>query len=331
MKKIMLVAAAFLLRSVPVQGQIPTKRVVAPAADDPAPSTFDGSRNFMGKAVKSYIGQELFVPCRDGELRSYGYRDFFAYVFPSVDAMLDASMKGDPDGNIYMKGTGNSRFSTRHDALADRSFNVTGIQVRPADKGLPEEVYLKLAAKDRKETLFFRYEDKYENAFPFVAMKFFQKQKELRVGRDFITRGRNWNGATKPMTDINTGKPIEFPPGATWKCVDVAIASCNLSMILENDKKEQVAFPIASQSADHWIVTAEAATVMAKQFGKDVWAKALAGHVAIGMAAETAEFAWGSPKSKNTTVTNGKVSEQWVYKDGRYLYFENGKVTAVQG
>jgi hypothetical protein len=30
------------------------------------------------------------------------------------------------------------------------------------------------------------------------------------------------------------------------------------------------------------------------------------------------------------TITAGKKSEQWVYKDDNYLYFDNGELTAIQ-
>ena len=39
---------------------------------------------------------------------------------------------------------------------------------------------------------------------------------------------------------------------------------------------------------------------------------------------------WGQPISINETVTGGGTREQWVYGDGQYLYFTNGRVTAVQ-
>ena len=38
---------------------------------------------------------------------------------------------------------------------------------------------------------------------------------------------------------------------------------------------------------------------------------------------------WGEPNRVNRTVTAGGVSEQWVYP-GSYLYFRNGRVTAIQ-
>lgn len=39
---------------------------------------------------------------------------------------------------------------------------------------------------------------------------------------------------------------------------------------------------------------------------------------------------WGRLEYKNRTVTRHGVFEQWVYGAGQYLYFENGKLTAIQ-
>ncbi|MDR3414200.1 MAG: hypothetical protein P4L87_25110 [Formivibrio sp.] len=38
---------------------------------------------------------------------------------------------------------------------------------------------------------------------------------------------------------------------------------------------------------------------------------------------------WGKPESVNRTITSNIIHEQWVY-DGGYLYFTNGRLTAIQ-
>ena len=39
---------------------------------------------------------------------------------------------------------------------------------------------------------------------------------------------------------------------------------------------------------------------------------------------------WGEPKDINRTTTKNGAHEQWVYENGNYLYFTNGKLTAIQ-
>ena len=51
----------------------------------------------------------------------------------------------------------------------------------------------------------------------------------------------------------------------------------------------------------------------------------------IGMTKEEVlDSTWGAPKDKNITETANGTSEQWVYSTSRYIYFDNGKVTAIQ-
>lgn len=52
---------------------------------------------------------------------------------------------------------------------------------------------------------------------------------------------------------------------------------------------------------------------------------------AIGMTAEEVRNSrWGSPSKINTTITKYGTSEQWVYSNYKYVYLENGVVTAIQ-
>lgn len=52
---------------------------------------------------------------------------------------------------------------------------------------------------------------------------------------------------------------------------------------------------------------------------------------AIGMTAEQVEKStWGKPKKINKTTYSWGVSEQWVYPNYRYIYLEDGIVTAIQ-
>lgn len=51
----------------------------------------------------------------------------------------------------------------------------------------------------------------------------------------------------------------------------------------------------------------------------------------IGMTKdEVLESKWGKPFNINTTTTKYGVSEQWVYLDNKYLYFDDGVLTGIQ-
>ena len=51
----------------------------------------------------------------------------------------------------------------------------------------------------------------------------------------------------------------------------------------------------------------------------------------VGMTKEEVlNSTWGSPSKKNITEYSWGTKEQWVYSNYRYIYFENGIVTAIQ-
>ena len=67
-----------------------------------------------------------------------------------------------------------------------------------------------------------------------------------------------------------------------------------------------------------------------EKFGQDLGPIIAEGKVRIGMNKEMCRWAWGSPRDINKTITATKVSEQWVYSSGNYLYFTNGILDAIQ-
>lgn len=51
----------------------------------------------------------------------------------------------------------------------------------------------------------------------------------------------------------------------------------------------------------------------------------------IGMTkTEVENSTWGKPSKINKTTTAYGIHEQWVYSNGKYLYFDNGKLTSIQ-
>ncbi len=53
--------------------------------------------------------------------------------------------------------------------------------------------------------------------------------------------------------------------------------------------------------------------------------------VRIGMSKQDVlDSSWGEPKKINTSIGSWGTHEQWVYGNGNYLYFENGKLTSIQ-
>jgi hypothetical protein len=39
---------------------------------------------------------------------------------------------------------------------------------------------------------------------------------------------------------------------------------------------------------------------------------------------------WGKPKSRRRVGVEGLMRDQWIYGEGRYLYFDNGRLFAIE-
>jgi len=51
----------------------------------------------------------------------------------------------------------------------------------------------------------------------------------------------------------------------------------------------------------------------------------------IGMSeADVLASCWGKPRSRRRTGVEGLMRDQWSYGDGRYLYFDNGRLLAIE-
>lgn len=68
---------------------------------------------------------------------------------------------------------------------------------------------------------------------------------------------------------------------------------------------------------------------MIRTYGKTNGTLIIQGKVKIGFSKKMCEESWGKPYSINKSTGSWGVHEQWVYSGDSYLYFENGKLTAI--
>lgn len=103
----------------------------------------------------------------------------------------------------------------------------------------------------------------------------------------------------------------------TYRCTDSARHTYTASQNVPSDKCVLVAAenPYPQQRA----IEATARAVLQQ------------GGARIGMTSdEIIDSSWGKPARVHRTTTAYGASEQWVYKSGNALYFENGVLTAIQ-
>ncbi|MEL7834264.1 hypothetical protein [Fodinibius sp. Rm-B-1B1-1] len=67
-----------------------------------------------------------------------------------------------------------------------------------------------------------------------------------------------------------------------------------------------------------------------KKYGESTAKRLIDGEIWIGMTDEMAREALGRPNDVNRTTTSYSVREQWVYPNGKYLYFEDGVLDSWQ-
>jgi hypothetical protein len=301
-------------------GQITTTKV-APEIVQTDNSPYDSIQNFLGKEVNKYIGQELYLKGITEGLRKFGYADFYSDY-----------KKGKFGGGVYKCC---DSYNSKYDDLNGKYFKVLEIIKHPESSESKYDVYgkrfyLKLEEKTSKDLVYFDYKSNLKHEFPFIVVGFFEKQKMLTSGKEFVFVDK----LLQNSTDIETGKVITKKTGQVWKCVDLTINEkyYTLSLVIQNSLGEKTTMDYEyafREGGYNWAYTSVKADNYRKKFGSENWNLILNGKTKIGMTKEMCKLSWGEPKSINETITAGKKTEQWVYSDN-YLYFDNGILTTMQ-
>lgn len=69
---------------------------------------------------------------------------------------------------------------------------------------------------------------------------------------------------------------------------------------------------------------------LTEKFGEVAAQKVLRKYVWIGMTEEMLIESWGTPIEVNRTITANRVNKQFIYSNSRYVYTDDGIVTAIQ-
>lgn len=186
--------------------------------------------------------------------------------------------------------------------------------------------------------------------------------RDSLIGRDFIYQ---WDESSygSPIKQIGTNQKMkDVPTKSVWKCIDVRTQlqvgngiyySANPIIVFQNEKYGQ-GYCYASSTFDKedpvfgYRMTdkleydaktktdqkakQERINKLSAKYGK-TYAKLIAdGKVRIGMTKEMCRESWGEPDDINVSIGSWGRHEQWVYGEtySSYLYFENGKLTAIQ-
>lgn len=279
---------------------------------------YDSTMNYVGVNPELLIKQKLYLKGQVEFLAWCAYHGFVKdYKFDDFDYRK----------NIYKPGN-HSGYSS-YDSLMGRYFLVQDVI---HEKGLTFDCYLQLFRMDNGDQLYFEYKIDEVNSFPFVVVGYFEYQKKILKGRQFIVMGKEYfDFSEDPIRSVKTGKEVDITKGETWTVMDLTIEQDfhTVSMLLENDENENIVFPISKIDDPAYILPKDIASKKKKKFGRKNWSLILKNKVKIGMTKDMCELAWGKPNKVNKTKNKYGVSEQWVY-ESNYLYFDNNKLTSIQ-
>lgn len=304
-----LLFAFTLILSVQVSfSQISTTKVATEIPKEITP--YDGLQNFLGLDYIKYKGQELYLIPKSEGLRKYGYDGF----------ILDINKSESDESNKFKCC---DSYNSKYQDLEGKYFIVEDVLEDPKSI-YSDYAYLKLKTKDSGESVFYKYNKKYNSAFPFLVVSYYEKQKSIFVNNEVLIRNfPKIEGANqKKIIDIESGVEVEILKGKYLKCLDITIDQkyFEVALLLQNEKGQKFLFPLNARYLQiQRILTKQEAEKIRLKFGDKNWNVILDQNVIVGFTEEMTKFSWGEPNK----INKSSYGDQWVYGT-RYLYFEKG-------
>lgn len=318
---------------------------------------YDSTYNFPGLTPETLIGQTLYLrPEYDirGNIVNYGEVGYSNFrLKPTTKVESDKK-----DKSIYLfKQTGRYSGGSDHTLLSNKSFKVLDVVRDEELRDLRDEerVFLKLFNDERDEEFYYLYPseevirlyripDNRQFDWEFIVLGFYEKLTERLTGDSFVLKNSRYSWLNSeirrvPLIDLVTGEDVKYKTGKKWNFVELTLNEQNkskLSMILSDDDGQRIVLSIdyiykLGLSPEMGIYTAEEYDSLFDKYGEKMLL-ALEGVVRIGFNEELTLLAISdyTVMEINTSVVGNIAHEQWVLGGNRYIYLENGIVTAFQ-
>lgn len=301
---------------------------------------YDSTKNFLFEEnVTSYIGQILYVNGLSGSLQDYGYNNFKTIKEPRYDS-----------DNRYGSPAKQSENNTKYEDLYGKYFIVKDVQ-RDSRASQGESVLLDeyffgdtfwflLENKEApSDTVWYKYNGKYERRFPFIVLSYYNYIKNEYIGKTYISSYYKDDNDTLRerigQIDFVTGEEIKAGTNHYWTCIDVIIEDkyFYLSLVFKDDQGQTVIKKVKDvdnqyldTSNDIYFTIMEKSkyVTLCNKYGTEAMNKVRQHKVYIGMPEVLIKMSWGKPQKINRTSYG---PDQWCY-DNQYIYVENGKVSA---
>jgi hypothetical protein len=331
--------------SVNVFSQITKLNIEQPKIAEDIPR-YDSLKSINYENVKQHIGQIIYLKEDNWSKEKGGYVLIKLYTKPLFDTFI---------GNSFLyksvKQKDNEFNTCDYEQLKEKSFYVNKIIANNKNEFSwdKNKACLELIETMSKDIVYLFYDESFNFNY-FLTLGYFEKLKKLYVGKEYIYRDFRWEGLDKKDNEgglYNISDGIErkdIPKNTKLKCIDITIENGgdnNISAIMDNSEYGksftslwEIVNPDYGNSKLQTLEAYNAEIVhnnkLIKKYGAQNAKLILDGKVSRGFTKQMCIESWGEPNEINKTTGSYGVHEQWVYKRGNYLYFENGILTTIQ-
>jgi len=329
-----------ILVSLTCKSQISTMKLSQPKEEQKefiAP--YDSLHNISKDNFKQHVGQTLYMTIGSYE-KEHGYFVLDLWTNKQVGYNRPLAYQSTYSGSVSYPS-----LSAGHKYYKVLSYE------KDKDSSIRDYYYLKLQETESGDIAYLRFDSQYGTEFMyFKTVGYIIKLKNNNVGKDFIVisdkqflnKGEKYL-EKKGLRSATNGRVMEeIPKGTLLKCVDFTLLEDEddrMVYVFDSDKYGKMYIPyyesydfiqgyeeFKKEEAD----AAKRKKSLISKYGKVNAQTILNGEVKIGFTKAMCREAWGEPDNINTTSNRYGTSEQWVYRDGSYLYFKNGKLTSIQ-
>lgn len=277
---------------------------------------YDSLTNISYENIPSQIGQTLFLV---GSF--YTEKGFNCFsVEPTFDILPHNLYKPIVIQTEYGERVVSDRLS-----LIGKYYKV--IDILSKKKVISSIYCMKLVELESNDTLYFVTDETSDRCSEFINVGYFEKTKSSFVGKRYYSTGYNWG-----ITTLDTDKKIDLPYKSIFLATDIIVkeGSNNLYLRLENPQYGAVKELISNISQLSNFITEEKYDSYIEKYGKVFGDYISQKRIKIGMSRNMVLASWGNPDNINVSEGIPGWDEQWVYKRGDYLYFENDKLVSFQ-
>lgn len=280
--------------------------------------SYDSLQSLNANNILKHIGQTLFL-----KGNPYHKENGYSYSFYTKEILEPT------DRFLYMPIEKNSKYGdnivTDYDKVVGRYYDV--LDIKTQKNVISIDYCLKLREKSEGDTIYYRVGSS-GSMDDFITLGYYEKMKSLYIDKEFYTVGSYKFTTIKPETEVK-------PPFKTaFKCIDIVVDINEYGgayAVLENESVGKIRGKIKTESIGdiHSLISISDYDQYINRFGIKYGDLIAQRRVQNGMTEEMVVESWGRPNDINTTTGSWGVHEQWVY-DSAYVYFENGKVSAIQ-